>query len=490
MAVMSSGTRISRRRFVGGAAAGVAAAGVPAPSTARSRPKLIEATDVVVVGAGLAGLAAGRRLKQAGINFEIVEARDRVGGRLLNHGIGDGEIVEVGGQWIGPTQDKIADLAGDLGVKSFPTFNEGDYVDYRNGQRVVYPKDVPIPPGDPAAAADAAQAIVRLDEMANQVPLDKPWEAANAEEWDSQTMETWIQANVPTPSGKELVRLGIEAIFACQPRDVSLLHCLFYIHSGESIERLIAIAGGAQESRLVGGSQLIAIKLAKRLKPHVHLGTPVAKIKQTGRAVVVTGKSFSLRAKHVIVTIPPTLAGRIEYDPPLPALRDQLTQRMPMGSVIKVQAIYDEPFWRADGLTGFATSDEGPVKLSFDNSPPDGKPGVLMGFYEGQAARVFSTATKKERRKATLECFARYFGDAALNAEGYVERNWAEEPFTRGGYAGFMTTGVWLDYGAQLRAPVGRIHWAGTETAQVWNGYMDGAVESGYRAADEVADAL
>jgi monoamine oxidase len=206
--------------------------------------------------------------------------------------------------------------------------------------------------------------------------------------------------------------------------------------------------------------------------------------------VVVSGPSFEMKAKHVIVTIPPTLAGRIEYDPVMPSLRDQLTQRFPMGAVIKVQAVYSEPFWRADGLTGFATSDEGPVKLSFDNSPPDGKPGVLMGFFEGQAARSFTTSTKKERRDATLQCWARYFGDAALSAEAYVEQNWAEEPFTRGGYVGLLPPGGWLDYGPQLRAPVGRIHWAGTETAQVWNGYMDGAVESGYRAADEVVAQL
>ena len=486
-----SESSVSRRKFIGGAAAGVAVAGIPLPALGRPGAERFEAkTQVVVVGAGLAGLAAARKLKGAGIPFELVEARDRVGGRTLNQDIGDGEIVEAGGQWIGPTQNKIAALAKDMKVKSFPTFNDGDYVDYRNGQRVVYPKDVPLPPGDPAAAADAAQAIVRLDEMANEVPLDKPWTAPSAVEWDSQTTETWIQDNVPSESGRELVRLGIEAIFACEARDLSLLHALFYIHSGESIERLIAIEGGAQENRLVGGSQLISIRLAKRLEPHVHLGMAVERIRQRRDGVVVSGRGFSLHAQRVIVAIPPTLAGRIEYDPLLPVLRDQLTQRMPMGTVIKLNVVYDEPFWRADGLTGFATSDQGPVKLAFDNSPPDGKPGVLMSFFEGQDAREFATATRKERRTATLECFARYFGDKATKPIGYYEQAWSEERFTRGGYVGLLQPGGWVDFGRHLRRPVGRIHWAGTETGTVWSGYMDGALQSGYRAAKEVAAAL
>ena len=485
------GRKISRRELLGSAAAGSAAAALaPATRSAAAVGTTRFECDVIVIGAGFAGLAAARVLRKKGVHVRVVEARDRVGGRILNHPIGRGEIIEVGGQWVGPTQDRVLALIDELKLKTFPTFNDGDYVDHRNGNRVVYPKDVPIPPGDPAAAAEAAGAIVRLDEMANQVPLEAPWEAPEAIPWDSQTVETWIRDNVQSPGGQELLRLGIQAIFACEPRDISLLHALFYIHSGESIERLIAIAGGAQESRVVGGTQKIALEMAKQLGDRVLLGHRVERIRHSKRGVAISGPKLRASASRIIVALAPTLAGRIEYDPPLPALRDQFTQRAFMGSVIKVQAIYDEPFWRADGLTGFATSDVEPVKLSFDNSPPGGSPGVLMGFMEGSPARRFAQASTEERRKATLDCFALYFGDKAKDATGYVDRNWAKEEYSRGCYAGLLTSGTWIDYGKWLRKPVGRIHWAGTETATVWNGYMDGAVRSGEDAAEEVAKRL
>jgi monoamine oxidase len=205
---------------------------------------------------------------------------------------------------------------------------------------------------------------------------------------------------------------------------------------------------------------------------------------------VVSGDGFSVAADRVVVALPPTLCARIDWRPAMPAMRDQLTQRMPMGTVIKVQCVYDEPFWRKDGLAGQATSDTGPVKVTFDNSPPDGKVGVLMGFIEGTDGRLAQRMSLAERRKGVIESFARYFGDKARKVEQYVEKSWAAEEWTRGCYAGYFPPGVWSDYGPELRAPVGRIHWAGTETAEEWNGYMDGAVRSGHRVAKEVRAAL
>ncbi len=199
---------------------------------------------------------------------------------------------------------------------------------------------------------------------------------------------------------------------------------------------------------------------------------------------------MTVEAQHAIVAIPPTLAGRLRYSPPLPALRDQLTQRMPMGTVIKVHCLYETPFWRDEGLTGQVTSDSGIIRITFDNSPESGTPGVLLGFIEGDEGRIWGQKSLEERRNAVLECLVRYFGEKAGQPYEYVEQNWAEEEYTRGCYAGYMPTGVWSLYGQALRLPIGRLHWAGTETATAWNGYMDGAIQSGQRAAAEVLAAL
>ena len=490
---------VTRRGVVAGAAAGAAVAGLPRSAVAAKRPKTTtRRADVVVVGAGLSGLAAAEAIQRAGRSVLVLEARDRVGGRILNESIGDGEVIEVGGQWIGPTQNVVRDWAKDLGVETFPTYNEGDYIYYREGRRLPYRPDTPllgaIPP-DPGSA-EAGAALAQLNEMAAQVPLDAPWKAPRAEEWDSETVDTWISENTASSGGRFLVDLGVGALYAAEPRDVSLLHLLFYIRAAGdeqnpgNFERLLNTAGGAQESRFVGGSQEIALRAAARLGKRVVLGWPVRRIGQDRKQVMLRGERGAVAAKRVVVTLPPALAGRIDYRPSLPALRDQLTQRMPQGSAIKCQAIYDKPFWRERGLAGQAVSDQGPARITFDNSPPDGGPGVLLGFVEGSFARRHARLSEAERRDAVLRNFADLFGEEALRPSRYVERDWSSDPWTRGCFVGFTPPGVLLDYGEELRRPVGRIHWAGAETATIWNGYMDGAVRSGRRAAAEALAAL
>ncbi|MFP5305592.1 MAG: flavin monoamine oxidase family protein [Gammaproteobacteria bacterium] len=487
-----------RRRLLAGAAAlgaGGALAGCgsssPLADAGAATPQTSGdyETDVVIVGAGLAGLTAARRLRAAGVRVLVVEARERVGGRTLNYALSapaqPGTIVEIGGQWVGPTQDRVLALIDELGLSTFKTYNDGQLVDYRNGLRVAYSGR--IPPTDPAGAAEAGVTIERLNMMAAEVPLDAPWTAPSAVDWDSQTFQSWMDQNLLTPGGRSLVQLAIEAVFSAQPRDLSLLHVLFYIHAAGNLDNLINTADGAQDSRIAGGSQLIALRMAEALGADVLLGAPVSEIERSDAQVIVRGSRFSVRARRAIVAIPPTLAARIRYLPALGGLRDQLTQRMPMGTVIKVQCVYPTPFWRDDGLSGQATSDTGPVKVTFDNSPPDGHVGVMMGFIEGADGRAAMRMTRDQRRQGTIDSFVRYFGEAASAPLDYIEQNWASEEWTRGCYAGYMPPGVWLDYGDQLRAPAGRIHWAGTETAEIWNGYFDGAVRSGERAADEVA---
>ena len=442
----------------------------------------MDEVDVVVVGAGLAGLAAARALTARGASVAVLEARDRVGGRTLNHDIGDGKVVEVGGQWIGPGQDRLAALARELGVETFPTYATGHNLLEYGGSVRRYRGT--IPRINPAVLADVQQAQTRLNRLARKVPLDAPWEAPNASKLDGQTMATWMRRNMATSSGRMLLELGIEAVWAAQPEDMSLLHVLFYIHSAGSLELLFDTEGGAQQDRFVGGSQRIALRMAEELgEERVGLGAPVRRIEHGADGVTVRADDVVARGRRAIVAIAPTLAGRIAYDPPLPGYRDQLTQRMPLGTVAKCMAIYSEPFWRSDGLTGQATSETGPVRLTFDNSPPDGSPGVLLGFLEGRHARELGRVRPDERRSAVIDSFTRLFGPRAATPDDYVERLWAEEEWTRGCYGCHMPTGGWTNYGPALREPIGPLHWAGAEYSTVWNGYMDGAVRSGEAAA-------
>ncbi len=488
-----SDTRISRRTLIGGAAAATGAAALPAgAAAARRAPRGLKA-DVLIVGAGLSGLRAAQEVVAAGHSALVFEARDRVGGRTLNHSLGGGKVVEVGGQWVGPTQDHVSKLASSLGVKTFKTYNTGNYLFYENGKLTPYSPTGPfgaVPP-DITADVQLLKVLQDMDSKAHSVPLSAPWTAPDALSWDSQTFETYKQQAALGTGAQNLLDLGIESVFACEPRDVSLLHVLFYIHSAGNestpgtFERLINTAGGAQDSRFVGGSQEISIRLARRLGGRVHLGQPVRRIAQSGRGVTLYTDTLSASGRAVIVTGPPALTAGIRFEPILPATRAQLLQRFPQGSAIKCEAVYPKPFWRSAGLAGQVTSDTGPIKLTFDNSPPDGRPGVMLGFVEGHEARRFTRLPAAERRREALACFVRYFGPQAAHPTSYIEKNWSEEQWTRGCYGGYAPPGVLTDYGEALRAPVGRIHWAGAETSDYWNGYMDGAVRSGERAAKE-----
>jgi monoamine oxidase len=439
-------------------------------------------------------LTAARQLAAAGRSVVVLEARERVGGRTLNHPLGGGKVVEVGGEWVGPTQDHMSALAKGLGIETYKTYNDGNNVYYADGTLLPYSASGPLGPvpPDPTGGAEAEEAIVLLNQMAATVAVQAPWTAASAVDWDSQTLETWKQNNVHTTNGRALLDAGFEAVFAAEPRDVSLLFALFYAASATNettapdINRLFSTAGGAQDSRFVGGSQLVSLKLAQHLGRRVLLRQPVRQIAQSRSGVRVTTDQLSINAKHVIVTGPPSLTALIRYEPDLPFMRAQLTQRYPQGTVIKVEAVYDRPFWRDQGLTGQAVSLTGPVKVTFDNSPPDGTPGILLGFIEGQEARRWGQQSAAARKAAVLENFVTYFGSQAGSPRGWIEMNWSTEAWTRGCYVGFTAPGVLLDYGPAIRAAVGRIHWAGAETSDYWNGYMDGAVRSGERAAREV----
>jgi monoamine oxidase len=441
------------------------------------------------VGAGLAGLTAARELAQAGRSVTVLEARDRVGGRVVSRPIGDGQAVELGGEFVGPTQDRILALGAELGVATFPTYDTGAKVLHFNGKQGRYGST--IPRISPLVLADIGQAQARLELLARRVPTNAPWTAPRARGQDAQTFATWIRRNTATRGARTLLALAAEAVFACEPGDVSLLHVLFYARAGGSFQNLIATTGGAQQDRFAGGSHLIAERLAARLGDEiVRLGAPVSSITVRGDRVTARTPAGAYAGRRVIVTAPPLLAGRIDYDPVLPQWREQLTQRAPMGSVIKCQAVYDEPFWRADGLSGQATGDGAGSRVVFDSSPPGGSPGILLAFVEGDEARRLGPASAGVRRRVVLDSLVRYFGPRAAAPSDFVELDWQRERWSGGCYGTLFGPNVWTRYGPALRQPAGPIHWAGTETATAWCGYMDGAVRSGERAAAEVLGAL
>ncbi|MDX6658205.1 MAG: monoamine oxidase [Solirubrobacteraceae bacterium] len=486
---------LTRRRLIGTAAVtgiGAAASG-GATAQARTPKRRSRRADVVVVGAGLSGLAAAHDVVAAGRSAIVVEARKRVGGRTLNHPIGGGKIIEAGGEWVGPTQDRVDAKMQELGLTTYPTYIEGNHVYLFEGTRMTYTEDGPTgtAPPDPLIVADIAAATQRLDAMAATVPVAAPWTAPNAAAWDQQTLETWLRANTATERFRDLARLAVRSILGAEPSEMSLLFALFYIaaagneQNAGTFERLFSTRNGSNQDRLHGGSQLIALGLAKRLGKRVLLGHPVRQIVQDASGVRVVADGVTVRAKRAIVAIPPALAGRIDYSPLLPPSRDQLMQRIPQGIQIKCEAIYPKPFWRDAGYSGFALTDAGPGQAVFDNSPPDGSPGVLVSFVCGEKARQWTGRPDAELRAAILKQYGELFGPQALQPTGWFQKAWAREEWSRGCPVGVIPPGVLMDNGQALREPVGRIHWAGTETSTYWNGYMDGAIRAGERAAAE-----
>jgi monoamine oxidase len=444
--------------------------------------------DVVIVGAGLAGLAAARTLHAQGVDVLVLEARDRVGGRTNTIAASDGTLIDVGGQWIGPGQDRLAALAEAVGAATFPTYDTGNNITFHAGERRTYSGAIPM--DDPAATMELIERILALNTMSYEVPLEAPWTAPEATAWDAQTVETWLERSVSSPRARELLVLGVRSIFCVEPRDLSLLHLLFYIHSAGSLNTLVGVTRGAQENRFHEGAQSISNRVAASLGERVILNTPVHTVTQDEHGVRVSGDTLAVTAERAILAIPPVLAGRLRYQPTTPALRDQLTQRVPMGSVFKVQCLYPSPFWRDEGYSGQVTNNDASVSITFDNTPAGGAPGILLGFVEGEAARIWGESSLEERRAEVIRCLVGYFGAQAAQPYEYIEKYWAADEYARGCYSGYMPPGVWTSYGRALREPVGLLHWAGTETATVWNGYMDGAIQSGERAAAEVFAAL
>lgn len=446
--------------------------------------------DVVVVGAGLSGLYAARELKKAGLQPLVLEADERTGGRILTESPIDGIPLELGAQWIGDTHHRMFRLAAELGVETYTQYDSGETKYELCGSGVLGQVEFHAAYGPDVAAVN--EVLTRLDALAATVPADAPWKAERAAEWDAITAGAWYDAQGLTPVGRALLKICTVGILAVPTVEVSFLHLLFTVATcGVGAALFSEAEGGAQTTRFVGGTARIPDLLAAQVAEHLVLDAPVQTIEHTDSGVLVGCRGGGqYRARRVIVAIAPTLAGRILYDPPLPGVRDQLTQRMPLGSAMKAFFVYDEPFWRADGFNGQFISDVGPARMSNDTCIPGRDEGVLLAFLEGEQARVANSWTEAQRRDALTEQMVRVFGSKAANPLAYVDGEWSNRQWTRGCYNANKGPLVWTTFGHTLTPPIGTIHWASTDTATSWSAYMEGAVDAAERAVAEVVAAL
>ncbi|GJF14352.1 monooxygenase [Mycolicibacterium cyprinidarum] len=436
--------------------------------------------DVVVVGAGFAGLSAARELTRLGYDVVVLEGRNRVGGRSYT-GTLAGVAVDLGGTFIGPTQNAVRTLADELGCESVPTYSRGKNLIRWRGRVRSYRST--IPRLSILELVDVSRIQWRFDRISRKVPVAEPWTSPIAADLDGISLDKWLRSVHAGASTRDLMAIMARVTWGCEPDAVSMLHAVRYVKAAGGLGRMLDTEGGAQQDRFLAGTQQVALRMADELGDRVVLDAPVTRIQRhsDGTATVVSGdKEFTARA--VVVAVPPAHRAGIEFDPPLPTGHQELMQHWPQGHLSKAYAAYDRPFWRDNGCSGEALSDEGPVFITFDVSPSDSGPGILLGFTD---ARMFDPLPSQQRREVALAGFTALFGEAASKPTDYLDHCWGTEEFAPGGPTAAVPPGSWTAYGRWLRSPVDAIFWAGTETADVWTGFLDGAVRSGLRAAGE-----
>jgi monoamine oxidase len=441
--------------------------------------------DCCVVGAGYAGLTAARRLHEAGKAVVVLEARDRVGGRIWTELLEDGTPIDRGGAWLGPRHDAAFGLTRELGTETYRTWVKGSHLLIHGGR--TRPYRGLIPKISPLAVLTIALAQARIDWMARRVPLEEPWTARRAAHWDTQTLASFMaRLGVRSAAGRDLFDMAVRGLFTGPLEETSLLHLLFLVRGHSSINTLFSIENGAQENLIVGGAGTMAQRMAATLGASVRLRAPVRRVAEQRDQLVIDADGVSVSARYAVITIPPALVLDIDFDPALPADRAELYRGAVAGHETKTLVVYDEPFWRHQGLSGQSAEPGSASEVTIDASPAAGRPGVLASFSFGAVAERVGHREPDERRRAVVDALTGRFGKKAASPVAIVETDWWNEQWTRGCSMAHFPPGLLTRHGRLLRAPWGRVHWAGTETSTQSHGAIDGAIRSGERAAAEV----
>ncbi|MCS7298323.1 MAG: NAD(P)/FAD-dependent oxidoreductase [Bacteroidia bacterium] len=435
--------------------------------------------DVIIVGGGVSGLYAAQLLRAASLDIQLIEGSSRIGGRLHTVYTPEGYPVDLGGQWIGQQHQRALQWIESHRIPLHPTHTKGYHLFIEGTSRRRY-KGI-IPRLSWIALAELGWALSRLKKMSRHVSVEKPWQIVKPA-WDETTLAAWMRRTFRTRQAYQTCAVGLATVLGCEPEEVSLWHTLFYIQSAGSLEALIQIQGGAQEFKFSKGASSLTESLAEEIP--IMYSDPVQKVEwKRGKVRLFTKSGRHWDAHTVLFAIPPARLSSIEFEPPLPPLHSQLAQHMRMGTITKVVAIYDKPFWREDGLSGHVLKLDGALRITFDTSPPDDSYGQLTGFGTGKLARHLLSRPADERKEYYQKELEAIFEKAPRQL---YQKTWSEEPLIGGCYAGYFGPGGWQYVGETLRQHLPPLYWTGTERASIWMGYIEGA----FRAAENVCETL
>lgn len=467
--------------------------------------------DVLIIGGGVAGLATADTLFLAQqdpgapqLSYCVLEGRDRVGGRThtMHPELGH---LDMGGEFIGPFQLYSINTARRLGIEMMPLYMPDDtncVWQYADGTIDLYKV---TPTSSFPENRDVEVNMVRVEQLTGQLKmnLNDPWTTAGAAELDTMSVQAWIDQHMTSAYGKQIFEVGARSALSVEPSEMSVLYMMWYAATCGTFEALMSVNGGSDCIRLVYGMQQFSEKLADEIgREHVHMGVIAKKVSQDDHGVCVEtecGKTY--RAKRLVIAMSPPMVDKITFDPPLTTQRQGVQREWKMGRTIKGFVCYKAAWWR-ENFTGYTLSAKGPVSWTMDNTWLNPKTQryekpSLMTFIVGDEADAWHDKPHEELKAAVLDHLVEMFDDerakdpSLLVGDGYYRVDWRNEPLSGGCPAAVPTIGAFHELGPALRAPVGRVHWAGSETATDWaGGYINGALQSGQRVALELLTAF